>query len=114
MNPNHMSQVATDDLPDLVDDDNDFETVQGPKALPMTSSNAPLSSSPTVITHSYVYNCNEMGLMGRIDKISQGQISGRGLNEKGWAGKEITSEWLQRWSDVDLLVSQISRDVAEQ
>ena len=114
MNPNHMSQVTTDDLPDLVDDDNDFETVQRPKALPMTSSNSPLSSSPTVITHSYVYNCDEMGLMGRIDKISWGQIEGRGLNENGWAGKEITSKWLQRWSDVDLSVSQTSGDVAEQ
>ena len=63
MNPNHMSQVATADLPDLIDDNDDFETVQGPKALPMTSSNAPLSSSPTVITHLYVYNYNEMGFV---------------------------------------------------
>ena len=62
----------------------------------------------------FIKPCHKASVLLMIDKISQEQISGRGLNEKGWAGKEITSEWLQRWSDVDLLVSQISRDVAEQ
>ena len=115
MTANHMSQVATDDPPDLIDDDDDFKTVQGPKALPTASSNAPLSSIPIAITHSDVYNCDEMSLMGRADKISRGQIfEGKGSNKKGWVDEEITCEWLQRWSDVDMSVSQTSGDIAEQ
>ena len=115
MTANHMSQVATDDPPDLIDDDDDFKTAQGPKALPTASSNVPLSSIPTAITHSDVYNCDEMSLMGRADKISRGQIfEGKGSNKKGWVDEEITCEWLQRWSDVDMSVSQTSGDIAEQ
>ena len=86
MTANHMSQVATDDPPDLI---------------------------PTAITHSDVYNCDEM--MGRADMISRGQIfEGKGSNKKGWVDEEITCEWLQRWSDVDMSVSQTSGDIAEQ
>ena len=49
------------------------------------------------------------------DKISRGQIfEGKGSNKKGWVDEEITCEWLQRWSDVDMSVSQTSGDIAEQ
>ena len=86
MTANHMSQAATDNPPDLIDDDDDFKTAQGPKSLPTASSNAPLFSIPTAITHSDVYNCDEMSLMGRADKISRGQIfkgKDKGMGRRG-------------------------------
>ena len=81
--------------PNLIDDD---KTAQGPKALPTASSNAPLSSIPTAITHSEVYNCDEMSLIGRADKIRRGHIfEGKGSNKKGWVDEVWTAiGWRQQ------------------
>lgn len=102
MSADHF-EVVVDTIPDLIDNDEDSQSLQTKETRPKAAVNSPLSNIPGSVKQSDIYNCDEMMSMGNASSMSGRKIFIGRVGGKGWLEDPIASDWLERALDDTVL-----------